>query len=152
VRAHSHIPVPMRQSGPVPVVPVRASLPRRASGTPRSDVIPKTYWNLGTGERGPPTRASSVVTLYHCKIPACYVVEDIEADYCSPGSSNFFHNFSNYLVRSGIWWDCSGLGEVRKNAKNAHSSAKNRASCAAHVLPRSCRRIPGACILKVHMY
>ena len=43
-----------------------------------------------------------------------YVVEDIEADNSSPGSSNFFHNFSNYLVRSGIWWDCSGLGEARK--------------------------------------
>jgi hypothetical protein len=36
-----------------------------------------------------------------------YVVEDIEVDNSSPGSLNFFHNFSTFLVHSGIWWDCS---------------------------------------------
>ncbi len=53
--------------------------------------------------------------------------------------------FSWFMVSSVVFRDCRAV-------KHAHSSAKNRAFCAAYVLPRSCRRIPGACIFKVHMY
>jgi hypothetical protein len=41
-----------------------------------------------------------------------YVVEDIKADNSSPGSSNFFHNFSNYLVHLvGLQW--AGRGKKK---------------------------------------
>ena len=46
----------------------------------------------------------------------------------------------------------SGAARGSRAPTNAHSSSKDRSSCAAHVLLRSCRWIPGACIFKVHMY
>ena len=61
------------------------------------------------------------------------------------GPSKFFRDF-------WIQVRVSGAARGSRAATNSHGSAKNRASCAAHVLPFSCRRIPGACIFKVHMY
>jgi hypothetical protein len=61
------------------------------------------------------------------------------------GPSNFLRDF--WLQ---VWF--SGAARGSRSATNADSSAKNRASCAVHVLPRSWRRIPGVCIFKVHMY
>jgi hypothetical protein len=51
VRTHTHIPVTKRRCWPVPVVPGRPSPPICTWGSPGADAMPKTGWNLGTGER-----------------------------------------------------------------------------------------------------
>ncbi len=61
------------------------------------------------------------------------------------GPSKFSRDFWLQVRFSGV----AGRSRARRHER---SSSLNRASAAAHVLPRSCRRIPGVCIFKVHMY
>jgi hypothetical protein len=50
----------MLRCGPVPMVLGRPLAPRRDLGqSPGVEGTQKPGWNLGTGERGPPTRVSS---------------------------------------------------------------------------------------------
>ncbi len=62
------------------------------------------------------------------------------ADFCS------FFGVYGFQVRF------FGAARLSRAPKNALCSAKARAECASHVLLRSCRRILGASIFKVHMY
>ncbi len=67
-----------------------------------------------------------------------------------------FRPFLGLLLQlfRGLWLQVRFFGAARlsRAPKNARCSAQARAECASHVLLRSCRRILGASIFKVHMY